>query len=220
MRFPAPPVIALLFSASLAASLTPGTASAQTLYRWVDKDGRVHYSQQKPPPSEAKSVEQRRLGPAPASPATGGGGGQIPFAIQQAMSNYPVILYTSPSCKTGCPEARALLQKRGVPFREVSVFEPATNDFLKKVAGEALVPTLTVGSQVLKGFEEGAFNQALDLAGYPKSSLFTGALPQPPEPAGLPKPQSADTPASEGAPPGSAPQAAAPPESGTEAAPR
>ena len=215
MRSHALSAIAILFSALLATGLTAGTASAQTLYRWVDKDGRVHYTQQKPPPSEAKAVEQRRLGSAPAAPATTAGGGQIPFAVRQAMSNYPVILYTSPNCKSGCPEARALLQKRGVPFREVSVFEQATNDFLKKIAGEALVPTLTVGSQVLKGFEEGAFNDALDTAGYPKSSLFTGAMPQPPEPAGLPKPPSADQPATEGAPAGSAP-----PESGTDAAPR
>jgi hypothetical protein len=68
-----------------------------------------------------------------------------------------------------------------------------------------VVPTLTVGSQVLKGFEEGTFNEALDTAGYPKSSLFTGAMPQPPEPAGLPKAPSADQPAAEGVP------AAAPP---------
>ena len=167
--------IALLLAGMLASATLSAGVGAQTLYRWVDKDGRVHYSQQKPPPSEAKTVEQRRLGPAPAAQPGTGGSGQIPFAIQQAMTNYPVILYTSPSCKSGCPEARALLQKRGVPFREVSVFEPATNDFLKKIAGEALVPTLTVGSQVLKGFEEGAFNEALDTAGYLKSSPFTGA---------------------------------------------
>lgn len=218
MRFPAPAVIAHLFSALLpallAALLTSGSASAQTLYRWVDKDGRVHYSQQKPPPSDAKTVEQRRLGPAPAA-QPGTGSGQIPFAVQQAMTNYPVILYTSPSCKSGCPEARALLQKRGVPFREVSVFEQATNDFLTKIAGEALVPTLTVGSQVLKGFEEGAFNEALDTAGYPKSSLFTGAMPQPPEPAGLPKPAPADQAAADGAPAGSAAPADAPADTAT-----
>ena len=213
MRSNALSAIAILFSALLSALLLHGTASAQTLYRWVDKDGRVHYTQQKPPPGEAKTVEQRRLGPAPAAqPATGSG--QIPFAIQQAMSNYPVILYTSPSCKSGCPEARALLQKRGVPFRDVSVFEQATNDFLKNIAGAAMVPTLTVGSQVLKGFEEGAFNDALDTAGYPKSSLFTGAMPQPPEPAGLPKAPPADQPAAEGAPSGAPAAGAAPPPSG------
>ena len=217
MRSPALPALALLAFAATACA----TASGQTLYRWVDKDGRVHYSQQKPPPGDARSVEQRRLGPsgsAPAAPAVASGG-QIPFAVQQAMTNYPVMLYTSPNCKSGCPEARALLQKRGVPFREISVFDPATNDYLKQVSGANLVPTLTVGRQVLKGFEEGAVNEALDLAGYPKSSLFTGAPPQPPEPPGLPKPQSADAPA-EGAPAGSPPPGTPPAEAPAEGASR
>jgi len=195
------PAIAMLLSALLLC----GAANAQTLYRWVDKDGGVHYSQQKPPPSDAKSIEQKRLGPAPAADTESG---QIPFTVRQAMTNYPVILYTSPNCKSGCPEARALLQKRGVPFRDVGVFEQSMNDYLKKIAGEALVPTLTVGSQVLKGFEENAFNETLDSAGYPKTSQFTGAMPQPPEPAGLPKPAPPDQPPAEGAP---APAGAAPP---------
>ena len=94
------------------------------------------------------------------------------------------------------------------------MFEQATNDFLKNIAGAAVVPTLTVGSQVLKGFEEGTFNEALDTAGYPKSSLFTGAMPQPPEPAGLPKAPPADQPAAEGAPSGAPAAGAAPPPSG------
>jgi hypothetical protein len=36
--------------------LSAGTCLAGPLYRWVDSDGRVHYSDQPPPPS-AKDVQ-------------------------------------------------------------------------------------------------------------------------------------------------------------------
>ena len=44
--------LAALFSGSM----------AQQMYRWVDKEGRVHYTQQPPARDAAKSVEKRRIG--------------------------------------------------------------------------------------------------------------------------------------------------------------
>jgi hypothetical protein len=34
---------------------------AGNMYRWVDKDGKVHYTDQLPPP-EAQSAERKKLG--------------------------------------------------------------------------------------------------------------------------------------------------------------
>jgi hypothetical protein len=46
----------------LAACAVAATASAQSsVYKWVDKDGKVHYSSE-PPPSDAANVTQRRMG--------------------------------------------------------------------------------------------------------------------------------------------------------------
>jgi len=42
---------------------------------------------------------------------------------------------------------------------------------LKKLVGDAFVPTLRVGKQSTRGFEAGAYNNLLDLAGYPKTAL-------------------------------------------------
>jgi hypothetical protein len=38
-----------------------GNAGAQSLYRWVDKDGRVHYADQ-PPPQAVKRLEEKKPG--------------------------------------------------------------------------------------------------------------------------------------------------------------
>jgi glutaredoxin len=140
------------------------SACAQ-MYRWVDQSGQVHYTDTPPPPAAAKSVQQKKLGGSVIETS------QLPFQLQEAIRSYPVVLYTSPSCKDGCEQARELLAKRGIPFREISVFDDDSNAVLKKASGTNQVPTLTVGSQVQIGYEPGGFNSLLDTAGYPKTAI-------------------------------------------------
>jgi glutaredoxin len=159
--------------AALAIMVALPAAVAQQMYRWVDKDGRVHFSQQPPPRDAAKSVEQRKM-------VGGGGGGEapLPFALQQAVKNFPVVLYTSPGCK-GCDEARALLAKRGIPYRETSVQDPKSIDVLKGATGDDKVPSMTVGRQVQKGYLESAMHDLLDSAGYPRTAMIPVKPPAP-----------------------------------------
>lgn len=151
---------------ALCLALAPGAASAQQLYRWTDATGRVHVTDTPPPPSAREVQEKTFRGSVVETD-------QLPFALSKAMKDAPVTLYTSPSCKDPCARARAALNRRGVPFKEIVVWNPETNAELQRVAGAAAVPTLTVGGTVQKGFEQGAFDRALDIAGYPK----TGQLP-------------------------------------------
>ncbi len=179
-------ICALLFSAS--ANL------AGNLYRWVDSDGTVHYSDQQPPPS-AKDVQQKRLG-------TNVIENNPSYTMEQAVKNFPVTLYAT-DCGAGCNKARQLLSKRGVPFTERNPNQqPESAEALKKIAGELMVPVLVVGnSQTLKGFEENAWNNALDAAGYPKTPISTpeaGKATKQPQ-ANVPPPPSGPVPP---APPG------------------
>ena len=134
-------------------------ASGQA-YRWVDQDGKVHYTQTPPPPG-AKGVQKKtfRQGPAETS--------NLPYATQVAAKTSPVSLYTAPDCGEPCDRARALLVKRTVPFREVSVLSQNEVDELKRLSGKSDIPLLVVGAQVQTGFQEGAYNGLLDAAGYP-----------------------------------------------------
>lgn len=156
-----------------ALALAAGPSAAQQLYRWVDKEGGVHYTQSPPPPGAAKSLQQRKLS---ASVVETSGAS---YAMQMATRNFPVALYVQAGCGAPCQDAQNHLKKRGVPFREVSVSSAAEIEELKKIAGSFQVPVMTVGSQALLGFEPGQWKSALDLAGYPAS-----APPQtPPRPA-------------------------------------
>ena len=148
-------VIPLLFA--------PLLARAQ-LYRWVDDSGKVHYSDQVPA-SGAKDVKKQAR-------ATGQGTAALPYALQQSVKSFPVTLYASDACKETCAQARELLDKRGVPYSEVTVTDEVDLAKLKQLSGGHMVPVLTVGREVYKGFEPGIYKTALDSAGYPASSLL------------------------------------------------
>ena len=139
--------------------LLPVLAQAQ-MYRWVDDNGKVHYSD-RAPLSGAKNVQKQSMS------AGQGSSAPLPYALQQAVRNFPVTLYTSEVCKETCDQARELLNKRGVPYSEVTVTDEVDLAQLKKLSGDNVVPVMTVGREVYKGFESGAYKVALDSAGYP-----------------------------------------------------
>lgn len=179
-----------IVAVALALAGAATVATAQT-YRWVDKDGRVHYTDTPPPPAAAREVEQRRLQSSVVETS------QMPYGLQQTAKTHPVTLYTFSGCKEACANARKLLEKRGVPYKEVSVDEPGKRDELKRVSGGTNVPVLVVGKNVKQGYEESMYNVALDEAGYPKSSqLLPGqqarqadAPPPPPKAEAKPEPK-------------------------------
>jgi len=175
--------LAILLAAALGAA-----QAQQQLYRWVDDKGKVHVTDTPPPPSAAKKVEQKTYGssatPAPSS-----------YELRQVQKNFPVTLYTAPSCKEPCAQARAALNQRGVPFKEVQVWNEATNAQLKAVSQSNEVPVLSVGRSVQKGFEQGAYDTLLDSAGYPRAGILpASAQAAPPPPKGYVPPEKRATP--------------------------
>lgn len=142
------------------------TASAQTnVYKWTDKDGKVHFSDT-PPPPEATDAQQKRMG--------GGGGddSQLPYATQLAAQRNPVTLYVGGECGDPCTRGRDLLTRRGVPYSERDAAASAeAQEALKKVAGGLDVPTLVIGQRPTKGWDEETWQSALDAAGYPRTRL-------------------------------------------------
>lgn len=155
----------------LALALTSICVQAQT-YRWVDSAGRTIISDT-PPPGKAKSVA--KTGEAAEN------SDNLPFATKKAMESFPVTLFTSADCISECKNARDLLNGRGVPFSEKMLQKQEDFDELKQLVGEAFVPSLRVGKQTSRGFEAGAYNNLLDLAGYPKTAAYgskpSGGLP-------------------------------------------
>jgi glutaredoxin len=147
------------------------TAAAQTVYRWVDKDGKVHYGDS--PPAENKSVQQKNL-----KAGQGVNADNVPFAVKDATQRNPVTAFLT-NCGQPCDGARSLLAKRGVPY---TAKDPENNpndaDALKALAGGLDVPFLQVGDRSIRGFTEESWNSALDAGGYPRVNPFSKA-PEP-----------------------------------------
>ncbi len=160
MRFPL--AIALLVAAL--------AAHAQMTYRWVDKEGKVHYTDRPPAPGEAAKVEQKR-------PAQLGADQTMSYLLRKATADYPVTLYTQTDCGEVCKQGRDHLAKRGVPFSEKTV---TTEDDLKALRavvgeGELIVPVMQVGSKSSRGYLASSWDSLLDAAGYPKANAKAGA---------------------------------------------
>ncbi len=141
---------------------TSAAGQNQQVYRYVDKEGRVVYSD-RGPPSDAKEVQAKRMRGNLIEDSV------VPIAAQQAQERFPVTLYSF-SCGEVCTQAEGLLNRRGVPFTTVNVETPEGAEQLNKMTGELRAPVLQVGDRTfVKGYSETQWNTALDDAGYPKA---------------------------------------------------
>jgi hypothetical protein len=137
------------------------SAQAQQVYRYVEPDGRVVYSD-KPPPANAKNAQTKRLSGNRIDT------GELSYTSQLAQERYPVTFFTF-DCGEVCQSAEALLNKRGVPHTKVNVGEGAGAEQLKRLTGALDAPVLQVGEDVARGFNEVKWQALLDQAGYPKT---------------------------------------------------
>ncbi|MFA6312177.1 MAG: glutaredoxin family protein [Sterolibacterium sp.] len=159
---------ALLTHSALIAALCCAAlaAQAQSTYRWVGNDGKVHYSDQPPPPSAVKEVQKKKLG---ANVVDTGGPS---YETQVATRKAPLTLYTSANCVQNCKIARDFLQRRGLAYTEKEIKTQEDADDFRKATGieELSVPVLQAGRKSEKGYEENAWQALLDGAGYPRSA--------------------------------------------------
>lgn len=183
---------------AIGAALALQAAAQSNVYRWTDKDGKVHFSDS-PPPDDVKNVTQKRMGD------SGMDATALPYETQVAMKRNPVTVYVADKCPP-CDSARELLSRRGIPYTERNAQgNRAEADAVKKLTGATQVPVLLVGERSVNGWDESAWSAALDAGGYPKTRLPGHRAPEPTR-VGGPQPPAGDsaTPPPDGAPPGAA----------------
>lgn len=168
------PLIARL--ATLPLLLVACAALAQPLYRSVDKNGKVTFTDQ-PPAANVQPAAPR--GSNLTAAGANGNSGALPYELRQVVQRYPVTIYTSDECGP-CSAGRSLLVTRGVPFDERIVKTEADAAALQRISGQSALPLLSIGSQQLKGFSDQEWSQYLDAAGYPKSSQLPSGYRMPP----------------------------------------
>jgi glutaredoxin len=180
-------------------------AAAQ--YKVVGPDGRITYTDRPPSDAAARVTTISRSGvnevPAPQD--------GLPVDLRQTATRYPVTLYSAADCPP-CDAARQLLVQRGVPFTEKLIVSNDDAAAMERVLGARTVPSLTIGSQALRGLSESDWTAYLDAAGYPRESRLPKNWQAP---AAAPmvarsSPRPASAPAAASVPARSAPAAAVP----------
>ena len=150
---------------ALAASLAvliflPFTLFAD-MYKWIDENGNVHYTDSPPPGQKAKKLDLKInsiTGPGVVSTI----GKQNPQS--QAAGTAKVKLYTTTWCGY-CKRAKAYLQARGTPFQEIDVETSAQGQREFQALGGRGVPVILVGNQRMDGYSEGTLAGMLKQAG-------------------------------------------------------
>ena len=164
------PVSTLFLLLAVVSSMT--SAQTQQVYRYVEPDGRVVYSD-KPPPANAKNAQTKRLSGNRIDT------GELSYTSQLAQERYPVTFFTF-DCGEVCQNAEGLLNRRGVPHTKVNVGEGAGAEQLKRLTGALDAPVLQVGedrrarlqrSQVAGAARSGRLSQDAVAAPQPRDRL-------------------------------------------------
>jgi glutaredoxin len=151
---------------SLAAALILGSVAltSHAQYKVIGADGRVTYTD-RPSASTGDQISPIRSSVSGDTAANAG----LPNEVRQAMQRYPVTLFVTDNCSP-CDSARQLLRQRGVPYSEKTVSTAEDVDALQRLTGGRDTPTISIGSQVVRGLSTESWTSYLDAAGYPKSS--------------------------------------------------
>jgi Domain of unknown function (DUF4124) len=140
-------------------------AQGQALYKWVDAQGGVSYSDKPPPPALAVKDLSSTLNVLGAGAAQAQG---LNYDTQQQVQKAPIVLYTSKGCAL-CDTGRALLAGKMLPYTEKTVNNAAQVKALYAQFATQNVPVLAVGSAAIKGFGVSQWEEALTAAGYKDS---------------------------------------------------
>ena len=135
---------------------------SQAQYKVTGPDGKVTYTDRPPISTDSKvtSINAR----------SGASEVSLPLDLRRAVSRYPVTLFVAGAGCEPCDSGRQFLRQRGIPFSERQVQTPEDNEALERLSGGRDAPTLSIGTQILRGLSPEIWGSYLDAAGYPRES--------------------------------------------------
>ncbi|MFQ5546150.1 MAG: glutaredoxin domain-containing protein [Acidiferrobacterales bacterium] len=132
----------LLFLLLQVSIFSVGTVSAAQVYRWVDDDGTIHFSDKPPSEQGARDLEIKSYK----------GFANISIVPGQATTNGPTVKILSTTWCGVCKKAKTYLSQKGVAFREYDVeHSEAGKREYKRLNGKG-VPIILVGDHRMDGF--------------------------------------------------------------------
>ena len=146
----------IILTAVIAAVLLGPAAQAVTIVQCKDAEGNVTYQKNCPPGTEVVETRKIYTGPKDSGPD-----------LETLKENKPVVFYSVETCDA-CDLVRNYLNTRGIPFSEKAIGDDAElQEELIAKTGELSVPVVTIGEEVVEGYNKPVLKDKLDAAGYP-----------------------------------------------------
>ena len=125
-------------------------AAYSEIYKWVDENGKVHFSDQKPDRGAAEQLEVRVN--TITSPSI------LDSDFLAVRERRQVVMYSAVWCGV-CKKARRYFREKGIPFKEydIETSRKGRQDFAK-LNGHG-VPIILVGKQQMSGFSADRFQR-------------------------------------------------------------
>lgn len=131
--------------------LVVSTAQAE-IYKWVDDDGTIHFSDYQPRQGPVETVDLKIN--TYSSP-------KLTSSKRDTGSDKTVVMYSADWCGV-CKEAKAYFQKNNIPFKDYDVENSAKARREFRSMGGKGVPIILVGKRRMNGFSAANFRRMYD----------------------------------------------------------
>ncbi|MCP4044143.1 MAG: DUF4124 domain-containing protein [Gammaproteobacteria bacterium] len=117
------------------------------IYKWVDDQGKVHFSGRKPANHDAEPIKLR------INTYT-----SITYAVSKIDHGQKVVMYSTSWCAY-CKKAKQYFKKNNIKFTEYDIEENARARKRYKKLGATGVPVIVVGQKRMNGFSIKGFER-------------------------------------------------------------
>jgi len=137
-----------LLAVFLAGALIPAAVNADQIFKWVDDNGKVHFTDMPPNDQETEQV-QLRINSYSATEL---------LEMDEASSSDKVIMYGTDWC-TYCDKAKNYFVAKHIPFVEYDIEKDSTARREYDRLGGRGVPVILVGDKRMNGFSVATFER-------------------------------------------------------------
>jgi len=144
-------------------------AGQAQVFKWVDENGTIHFSNTPPEQRPPGDVEVRRM--RDRRPMVSGQAIEGATAIEEASDRRErrrpkrgefIKFFSAKWCGV-CRRARLFLDNEGVPYVEYDIdAEPWAAERIRELTGSGGVPVAVIGGRVLRGFSSVSYSRAID----------------------------------------------------------
>lgn len=146
------------FLTILLTSLVALPSGHAEIHKWVDENGRVHYSDQKP--TTQKTEVLKNIEPQTYTHTTVF---DLPdflgfFKSPEKTKKKKVVMYSTQKCSY-CKRARRYFKSKNIPFVEKDINKSKQNEKEWQKLGGGGVPIILIGKKRMNGFSASRFDQ-------------------------------------------------------------